>query len=172
MLQDDTILIRIAEKKDLPEVRELLRETWHDTYGKNVSIEELDTYLDTVYCEKNLADILNEDRENCFVAIQSGNIIGWMRLKRDDDNDIFHLISIYVKPHLQGKGAGKLLLDQGCRIAREYRFEKITLGVMAVNKKSIEWYKKQGFVEIRREPFTWITTTVDNIIMDKVIFFD
>lgn len=99
MLQDDTILIRIAEKKDLPEVRELLRETWHDTYGKNVSIEELDTYLDTVYCEKNLADILNEDRENCFVAIQSGNIIGWMRLKRTMIT-IFSISSQFMLNHI------------------------------------------------------------------------
>lgn len=170
MSSDNNVRIRLAEVNDIPEVRELLRVTWHDTYGKYIPGADLDTYLDTVYSEAKLAEILDAEREDCFVAVSDGNISGWTRLRRDDDNDIFYLISLYVLPEYQGKGTGKLLLENAISFGLEYRFEKITLGVMEVNSDSVEWYKRQGFTVVRDEPFTWVNTTVNHLIMEKVIF--
>lgn len=170
MSSDNNVQIRLAEVNDIPEVRELLRVTWHDTYGKYIPGADLDTYLDTVYSEAKLAEILGAEREDCFVAVSDGNISGWTRLRRDDDNDIFYLISLYVLPEYQGKGTGKLLLENAISFGLEYRFEKITLGVMEANSDSVEWYKRQGFSVVRDEPFTWVNTTVNHLIMEKVIF--
>ncbi len=170
MSLDNTTQIRLAEEKDIPEVRELLRKTWHDTYSAYIPVEDLDTYLDTVYSPAKLVEILNADLEDCYIAVEAGKIAGWTRLKRDDDNDVFYLISLYVHPEHQSKGIGKLLLDNAVSFALEYRFEKITLGVMSANTKSVEWYEKQGFTPVRTEPFTWVNTTVDHLIMEKVIF--
>ncbi len=170
MSLDNTIQIRLAEEKEIPEIRELLRETWHATYSAFIPVADLDTYLDTVYSPAKLAEILNADLEDCYVAVEDGKIAGWTRLRRDDDNDVFYMISLYVLPGYQGKGIGKLLLDNAVNFALEYRFEKITLGVMATNTKSIEWYQQHGFAVVRTEPFTWVNTTVDHLIMEKVIF--
>lgn len=170
MSSDNNVQIRLAEVNDIPEVRELLRVTWHDTYGEHIPAGDLDTYLDTVYTEAKLAEILNADREDCFVAESDGRIAGWTRLRRDDDNDVFYLISLYVLPAFQKKGIGKLLLDNAISFGLEYRFEKITLGVMEANTDSVEWYKHHGFTVVRDEPFTWVNTTVNHLIMEKVIF--
>ncbi len=170
MSSDNNTQIRLAEVKDIPEVRELLRVTWHDTYGKYIPAEDLDTYLDTVYSEEKLEEILDAEREDCFIAESAGKIAGWTRLRRDDDNDIFYLISLYVLPEFQKLGIGKLLLENAVSFGLEYRFEKITLGVMEANSESVEWYKRQGFKIVRDEPFTWVNTTVNHLIMEKVIF--
>ena len=167
---ENVINIRPAENKDIDKIRELLRTTWHDAYAF-IPAEDLDSYLDENYSAAKLKEILNTDREECFVYDDGVEVTGWMRLRRDDDNNIFTVISLYVLPKSQGNGIGKQLLDFACEFALEYRFEKVTLGVMTQNEKSVKWYKKQGFETVKTEPFTMGKTTVDHLIMEKIIFF-
>jgi ribosomal protein S18 acetylase RimI-like enzyme len=169
MSPDNSINIRSAEQKDLVEIRELLRTTWYDAYDF-IPKEDLDWYLDANYSDVKLKELLKTDREECFVY-DDGALSGWMRLRLDDDNNIFSIISLYVLPSHQGKGIGKQLLNFACEFALEYRFEKVTLGVMTQNEKSAKWYKDQGFEVIGKEPFIMGKTEVEHLIMEKVIFF-
>jgi ribosomal protein S18 acetylase RimI-like enzyme len=132
--------------------------------------EDLDWYLDANYSDVKLKELLKTDREEWFVY-DDGALSGWMRLRLDDDNNIFSIISLYVLPSHQGKGIGKQLLNFACEFALEYRFEKVTLGVMTQNEKSAKWYKDQGFEVIGKEPFIMGKTEVEHLIMEKVIFF-
>lgn len=162
--------IRPAENTDIETIRELLRKTWLDAYGF-IPVEDLDTYLNANYSVAKLKEILTTDREECFVYDDGTGITGWMRLRRDDDNNIFSVISLYVLPEAQGKGTGKKLLNFACEFALEYRFEKVTLGVMTQNEKSAKWYQNNGFSIVRTEPFTMGNTEVEHLIMEKIIFF-
>lgn len=52
-----------------------------------------------------------------------------------------YIAAIFVKPEEQGRGIGKQLIEF---VKRKY--PQLTLGVYSKNTKSVDFYKKQGFV--------------------------
>jgi ribosomal protein S18 acetylase RimI-like enzyme len=170
MLSTRSAKIRPAEQQDVEFVRDLLRTTWYDAY-KFIPKEDLDWYLDAHYSLPKLIDLLKTEREDCLVYENDDQITGWMRLRSDNDNNVFSVVSLYVLPSEQGKGVGKALLNYACNFALEYRFEKVTLGVMTQNESSVAWYKNHGFEIVGKEPFIMGKTEVEHLILEKVIFF-
>lgn len=55
------------------------------------------------------------------------------------------VFSIVVDPEFQGKGIGRKLLNQARKIASEKGVNRISLEMDALNKKLVDWYKKEGF---------------------------
>ena len=76
---------------------------------------------------------------------------------------------MYVLPKYQGFGLGKKLLNEAYRIAKEKHFNKVWLGVMKQNVKSLEWYQNLGFIFDEEEPFQMGSTEVMHLIGYKVI---
>lgn len=58
--------------------------------------------------------------------------------------------SVYVAKGFQGKGVGKLVLEELIKIATKKGFHTMIAGIDAKNKGSIEFHKKFGFKEVGR----------------------
>lgn len=56
--------------------------------------------------------------------------------------DVQHL---FVKEPARGLGAGRILIEAACEIARAHRCAGITLGVMAQNRSAQAFYRANGF---------------------------
>ena len=55
---------------------------------------------------------------------------------------------MYVRPELQHKGIGTLLLQSALRFAKEAGYKKIQLDTLNTMLPAINLYKKNGFYEI------------------------
>ena len=58
--------------------------------------------------------------------------------------------SVYVHHQYQGMGAGRMLLEELIRLAKEQGFHTMIAGIDAANEGSCEFHRKLGFVETAR----------------------
>lgn len=79
-----------------------------------------------------------------WVAEEAGQIVGFC--VREEDN----IAALYVTSMARGQGVGKRLLD----LAKENR-DWITVWAYELNTKAREFYRREGLVEVSREPETY-----------------
>ncbi len=162
------ITIRNWTKEDFSIVKNILLETWKNTYTF-IPEEDILTHFEKHYSEDRLIEILNDPFSKGIIAEVNSVPAGWLKLFEDLINKKFFVSSLYVLPEYQGFGLGKKLLNEAYRIAKEKHFPKVWLGVMKQNVKSLDWYKNLGFVFDEEEPFQMGKTQVMHLIGYKVI---
>jgi ribosomal protein S18 acetylase RimI-like enzyme len=72
---------------------------------------------------------------------------------------------IYADPKLIGAGVGKTLLNTCIKLARAEGFQTLWLGVWEHNERAIEFYYRQGFIDVGEHPFTLGTDVQTDRIM-------
>ena len=162
------ITIRNWTREDFSIVKNILLETWKNTYTF-IPEEDILTHFEKHYSEDRLIEILNDPFSKGIIAEVNSVPAGWLKLFEDLINKKFFVSSLYVLPEYQGFGLGKKLLNEAYRIAKEKHFPKVWLGVMKQNVKSLDWYKNLGFVFDEEEPFQMGKTQVMHLIGYKVI---
>ena len=162
------ITIRNWTREDFSIVKNILLETWKNTYTF-IPEEDILTHFEKHYSEDRLIEILNDPFSKGIIAEVNSVPVGWLKLFEDHINKKFFVSSLYVLPEYQGFGLGKKLLNEAYRIAKEKHFPKVWLGVMKQNVKSLEWYKNLGFIFDEEEPFQMGSTQVMHLIGYKVI---
>ena len=168
MKSQDEIAIRNWTREDFSIVKNILLETWKNTYTF-IPEEDILTHFEKHYSEDRLIEILNDPFSKGIIAEVNSVPAGWLKLFEDLINKKFFVSSLYVLPEYQGFGLGKKLLNESYRIAKEKHFPKVWLGVMKQNVKSLDWYKNLGFVFDEEEPFQMGKTQVMHLIGYKVI---
>ncbi len=128
--------IRIAEASDLDGINAVNREIREDPDSFH---PPTDFDVDSI--------VKVEDRI-FFVAPREGEIIGYLRLHASKsltqigDGEF----EIYVKPTWQRKGIGKQLLVKAEQYAiQSTKLSRLTLKVLAKNKRAISLYERRGF---------------------------
>ncbi len=143
------MFVRTASTRDLPAVRALLVETWHDTYDGISGPDRVAAITDEWHSLKALDNQMQRPKSEFLVA-DDGTRIGGMAFAAmvADAPGVLTLYQLYVLPSLQGKGIGGRLLDEveGC-------FPEATtlkLEVEEANAKAVAFYLAQGFSETGR----------------------
>lgn len=142
--------IRRAQLHELPILESLARQIWPSTYAHIISQAQIDFMLDWMYSTKTLQEqaeaghefyILNTDGlDSAFIALEKVDQKGRTELK---------INKLYVLPSLQGKGAGRALVNKAIEIAQASTATHIFLQVNKANAAK-NFYLKLGF-EIREE---------------------
>lgn len=163
-------LIKLREwtKDDFEIVRSILLFTWKDTYTF-IPGRDLAAHLEKFYSNEKLLELFNDPCVKGILAEVKGKPIGWMKLFDDKTNKKFYVSSLYVLPKYQGIGIGKMLMMYAEKAAKELKHDKIWLGVMKDNTKTIDWYGKLGFKFVEQEPFIMGNTEVIHYIGFKNI---
>ncbi len=150
-------------------VREILRDTWLDTYSEFIPLEDILWYLDNHYPTHQLLKMFNDPDNYFFIAEYDKTECGLLRCRINRSENKFYVSSLYVLPEFQGLHAGSKLLSLAYDLAREKGFAEVWLGVMNKNVRSLEWYKKCGFVFHLEEPFKMGNTVVNHLIGYKTL---
>jgi chorismate mutase/GNAT superfamily N-acetyltransferase len=87
-----------------------------------------------------LAKHLDEPADELWLAERDDELVAMMLLERD------WLHSLYVAPGRTGQGIGTVLLD----LAKSRRPRRLGLWVFASNRGARRFYRRHGFVEVRR----------------------
>lgn len=85
------------------------------------------------------ADVLLPDGQT-WVAEQGDRVVAVLTLDGDD------LDQLYVVPELAGQGIGSMLVE----LAKQLRPDGLELWVFQTNVAAQEFYRRHGFVEVRR----------------------
>ncbi len=162
------INLRNWTKKDFPVLKMILLTTWENTYTF-IPEKDIRIYFQDFYNKDSLIEMLADPFTKGIIAEANCTPVGWMKLFQDIINKRFYVSSLYVLPEYQGFGIGKKLMSEAYSIAKERQYQKVWLGVMKQNIKSLEWYKKLGFIFDVEEPFRMGSTEVMHLIGYKDI---
>ena len=162
------IILRSWTKEDFQTVRNILLVTWKDAYHF-IPEKDIITHLDNFYSETKLLELFNNNFVKGIFAEIENKPVGWMKLFDDQLAEKFFISSLYILPEFQGYGIGRKLLLKAEETASKLKHDKVWLGVMKDNVRTLEWYRKIGFQFVEEEPFKMGETEVLHLIGYKTL---
>lgn len=97
-----------------------------------------------------LQGIKNKEKV-CLVVEVNGEVVGLAEIDKQKNWDRRHIgeLGITLRKDIRGKGIGKNLLEKTIKESKKNLKTKIVfLHVMSLNKKALNFYKKNGFKEL------------------------
>lgn len=132
--------IRTATSEDFGIIRQIAEQTWPITYGKILSAEQIRYMLDLFYSEEALAKAMDGGQK--FILLIDDAPVGFAGYQHYDGMTKLH--KLYILPEMQGKGYGRLLMNEVESAAKVYGSKKLKLNVNRFNN-AIEFYRAAGF---------------------------
>ncbi len=143
------VAIQRANAEEVQEIKQVLSETWVDTYGSFLSpatIEKATTIWH--HPERLAAQIQNPDVFFAVAKDEANAILGLVTARKVDDDAVV-VDRLYVSPPHQRKGIGSKLLEESIRSFPGTK--KLHLEVEEQNVKGLSFYRKHGFREMGRK---------------------
>jgi ribosomal protein S18 acetylase RimI-like enzyme len=128
-------------------------EAWLNTYIKDGISALFANYVLDEFGRARIVKLLNDPREVFLVFRDVGGIVGYIRISVDRSAPVdgcsgIEITSLYVQPHHQRKGLGKLLLEEAMAFCKVQKAESVWLTVNSENLSAIKFYEKTGFRNI------------------------
>lgn len=142
-------LIKLIEAttEDIPLIQTIAEQTWRPTYGHILTEEQTLFMLDMMYSSESLT---RQFETNTFIFAYEGDTpLGFACFESKND-EVMKLHKLYMLPAAQGKGIGKLLIQEVAKYAKQQGLKFVHLNVNR-NNKAIGFYEKQGFKIIKEE---------------------
>jgi len=140
------MFVRTASERDLKVVRELLVETWHDTYDAIYGAARVTEITDDWHSLASLKSRLTRPNAEFLVADDGKQLGGMAYAESAPDGRSVMLRKLYVRPAFQGRGIGGMLLDE--IIESFFDATRFTIEVEEANAKAIGFYRAQGFEQV------------------------
>ncbi|WP_112179885.1 MULTISPECIES: N-acetyltransferase [Paraliobacillus] len=134
-------IIRIMEEKDIKQVQNIAKLTWHATYEGIIPFVIQDKFLGAAYSDESMIKRLKQS--DLYIATSGDLILGFANFYSLKEKGEVELGAIYIHPDLQARGLGTALLNKG--INKSKTTEKIFLDVEKENLPGINFYKAKGF---------------------------
>jgi ribosomal protein S18 acetylase RimI-like enzyme len=90
-----------------------------------------------------IADIIKSPGHSILKYEEAGNILGCVEIHKEGKK--LYLGMLTVRPHLQGKGIGKLMLKAVEEEAKTRGCQSIYMTVISIRKELIDWYVRHGY---------------------------
>ena len=139
------ILLRRAKEEDIAIISDLAEEIWPQTYSAYISEEQLRFKLDKMYNRGELLGQL-ESGHTFIIASENGKDIGFAGFSViDAENNGYKLHKLYVLPETQGKGIGKILINEVVNLVTKEGGQTLQLNVNR-NNNAKDFYLRAGFI--------------------------
>lgn len=141
--------IRIATIADVNLLCKIGAKTFIETYGNQNTPENLQSYLDEKFNEKQISDELSTPNTLFLLVELDNEIIGYSKMRvnlvENQDPKALEIERIYITKQYHGQKLGAFLM-QGCiDTAIRNNYTSLWLGVWEHNPKAIAFYQKWGF---------------------------
>jgi GNAT superfamily N-acetyltransferase len=137
--------IRKATPDDVETIREIAEITWRHTYTPILAKEQLDFMLAEIYSVEKITSQLKHGTQSYLLLIEDDKPVAFAGYSpREEDPDIYKLHKLYCLPETQGKGYGKILINEVINKTREAGKHTLDLNVNRHNKAK-NFYEKMGF---------------------------
>jgi ribosomal protein S18 acetylase RimI-like enzyme len=156
---DLEIKIEQINHSHIAALQQIGRQTFSETFAESNTAENMAKYLGEAYSFEKLSAELNNPNSLFYFAILDEKVIGYLKLNMSGsqtelkDNDALEIERIYVLKDYHGKKVGQLLFDKAIAIANQQHLAYVWLGVWEENKRALQFYTKNGFVEFDQHVF-------------------
>jgi GNAT superfamily N-acetyltransferase len=139
-----SLSIRTANPSDIPTIGQLAEESWWPAYSSFISAEQISYMLKEMYSHESLTKQFSEGI-TFLLAESDGLAVGFAAFSETNTlEQVFKLHKLYLLPTEQGKGTGKLLIEEVGSRVKKLGGLILELNVNRGNK-AVHFYKKQGF---------------------------
>ena len=151
--------IQKATLQNLPDLQNIGRQTFFETFRDTNTKENLEKYLDENFNIGQLTKELNNPGTRFFLALINNIVVGYLKINTGDaqtefkNRDELEIERIYVIKAFWGKSAGQSLLDYALNIALQTDKKIVWLGVWEKNFRAIRFYEKNGFTAFGKHAF-------------------
>ncbi|KZE36528.1 GNAT family acetyltransferase [Bhargavaea cecembensis] len=132
------------EENDIPAVRQVAAESWHDTYEGIIPREIRECFLAAAYSPASLQRRL--EQSILYVAEHEGSVVGFANFFRLPQTGDAELSAIYLLPFYQGQGLGTALLERG--IGDLSDAGRLYITVERDNENGRQFYESRGFSSV------------------------
>src|SRR5699024_1831813 len=136
-----TIIIRKMTRKDMKQVQDIAKTTWHATYDGMIPRDIQNNFLDKAYSLQMMKQRLKQPY--FFVAEVKGKVVGFSQFTVPDQQGMTELVAIYLYPDYQGIGIGSAFLKEGMKHLKDVK--EIQLNVEKDNHIGRQFYEAKGF---------------------------
>jgi ribosomal protein S18 acetylase RimI-like enzyme len=155
--------IERAAMHDVLSIKQLLRETWHDTYASLLPKAAIEIVTTHWHAPALLAEQIQSPDIYFAIARVGGVVAGVITARKQDDAIV--VARLYVRPQHQRRGIGRELLESAYRVFSDA--QKARLTVEADNRKGVAFYTKQGFREVARSSEEIAGAHLENVVMER-----
>ncbi len=138
--------IQKASMNDFPIIQEIALATWYPTYGHILTQEQSTFMLDMMYSETSMTQQFATNQFLIFYEAEKS--VGFAGFENKGEGMKLH--KIYFLPETQGKGFGKIMIEEVSQISKAAGCKYLELNVNR-NNKAKNFYEKQGFEVFKEE---------------------
>ncbi|MDB5110983.1 MAG: family N-acetyltransferase [Mucilaginibacter sp.] len=137
--------IRQATVNDVEIIRQIAEQTWWPAYSPILATEQIAFMLGEIYSAEKITIQIAENQQTYLLLIEDERPVAFAAYSpREEDVEIYKLHKLYCLPITQGKGYGRVLIDEVCKKTLEAGKHTLDLNVNRYNKAK-SFYEKMGF---------------------------
>jgi ribosomal protein S18 acetylase RimI-like enzyme len=146
--------VRPTRDGDVPAVQRVAGAAWHAAHADIAGADVVEEFLEEYYTLARLRSDVSDGSRLFLVADDPGDgertgVVGFaLALPAEDDPGVYALGRIYVHPDRWAEGIGSRLLDRVETEVSERGASRLRLGVMAENRRAVEFYEARGFERV------------------------
>lgn len=160
-------LIREATPNDTEIIRAIAEQTWWVTYGPILEKEQIEFMLDEIYSTRKVASQLTHKTQTYLVLEEDGQPVAFAAYSpREENPEIYKLHKLYCLPQTQGKGYGKILINEVANKTLAAGKRLLDLNVNRHNKAKT-FYEKMGFKVVYEEDIPIGPYWMNDFVMRK-----
>ena len=147
-------MISKATIDDAPELNQLVNSAYRGDSSRQGWTTEADLIDGTRTDAADIKELIETPDITLLKYVEDGELRACVELKKEGSK--LYLGMLTVKPNLQGKGIGKLLLKSAEEEALKLKCSSVFMTVISIRKELIDWYLRHGYQFTgERKPFAF-----------------
>lgn len=137
--------IRTATVNDVDTILSIADTTWWVAYSPILEREQIEFMLNEIYSADKIGKQVAENLQTYLLLEEEGEPVAFAAYSpREENADIYKLHKLYCLPQTQGKGYGKILINEVAQKTKDAGKNVLELNVNRYNKAK-SFYEKMGF---------------------------
>ena len=169
--------IQPAQFSDAPTLRDLMEQTFIDTYAVFNTPENMQKHIAERFELAQVQQELQDATVQYLLMKQNEQLIGFAKLVKDhsaeglEEQKVVEIERIYVSHAHHGQKLGAKLMQACLDWSKEAGFNTVWLGVWEQNQKALAFYQKMGFQRFGEHVFVLGTEVQNDFLMKKALAY-
>jgi GNAT superfamily N-acetyltransferase len=158
-----------ASAGDAQTIRQLAEKTWWPAYSPILGKEQISYMLEEIYLIEKLKKQIEKNLQTYILLTEGDEPVAFAAFSpRDEDAEVYKLHKLYCLPQTQGKGYGKVLINEVMNEVINAGKHTLDLNVNRYNKAKT-FYEKMGFEIIYEEDIAIGPYFMNDYVMRKAL---